>query len=58
MSKYGVLAARIQKELDLIQVTVNAASSQLEKAKQTGDRDYLQAAVLSLQDFYGRRASL
>lgn len=52
MSKYGVLAARIQKELDLIQVTVKAASSQLEKAKQTGDRDYLQAAVLSLQNFY------
>jgi hypothetical protein len=52
MSKYGVLAARIQKELELIRVTVNGASSQLEKAKQTGDRDYLQAAALSLQNFY------
>lgn len=31
---------------------MNAASSQLEKAKQTGDRDYLQAAALSLQNFY------
>ena len=36
----------------LTRVTVNAASSQLEKAKQTGDRDYLQAAALSLQNFY------
>ena len=52
MSQYGVLAARIKKELELIQVTVNTASSQLEKAKQTGDRDYLQAAALSLQNFY------
>jgi uncharacterized protein YutE (UPF0331/DUF86 family) len=52
MSKYGVLAARIQKELDLIRATVNVASSQLDKAKQTGDRDYLQAAALSLQNFY------
>lgn len=52
MSQYGVLAARIQKELDLIRGTVNIASSQLEKAKQTGDRDYLQAAALSLQNFY------
>ena len=52
MSKYGVVAARIQKELDLIRATVNVASSQLEKAKRTGDRDYLQAAALSLQNFY------
>jgi uncharacterized protein YutE (UPF0331/DUF86 family) len=52
MSQYGVLAARIRKELELIRVTVNTANLQLEKAKQTGDRDYLQAAALSLQNFY------
>ena len=48
----GNSAKFVKKELELIQVTVNTASSQLEKAKQTGDRDYLQAAALSLQNFY------
>ena len=52
MSKYGVLVARIQKELDQIESTVESANSQIEKAKRTGDRDYFQAVALSLQNFY------
>ena len=52
MSKYGVLVARIQKELDQIRSTVESANSQVEKAKRTGDPDYFQAAALSLQNFY------
>ena len=46
MSKYGVLAARLQKELSTIQLVVQAATPQVDKAKRTGDRDYLQAAAL------------
>ncbi len=52
MSRYTVLVARVQKELDQIDSTVKSASSQIEKAKKTGDRDYVQAAALSLQNFY------
>jgi hypothetical protein len=52
MSRYGVLAARIQQELAQIQTTVAAAISQIEKAQRTGDRGYVQAAALSLQNFY------
>ena len=52
MSKYGVLAARLQKELSAIQLVVQAATSQVDKAKRTGDHDYLQAAAFSLQNFY------
>jgi uncharacterized protein YutE (UPF0331/DUF86 family) len=52
MSKYSVLVARLNKELTKIQTAVQTASSQATKAKNTGDLDYLQAAALSLQNFY------
>ena len=52
MSKYGVLAARLKKELTQIDKAVLAAGSQAKKAAATGDADYLQAAALSLQNFY------
>lgn len=52
MSKYGVLAARLKKELTQIDKAVLAAVSQVKKAAATGDADYLQAAALSLQNFY------
>jgi hypothetical protein len=52
MSKYGVLAARLKKELTQIEKAVLAAVSQAKKAAVTGDADYLQAAALSLQNFY------
>ena len=52
MSKYGVLAARLKKDLRQIDKAVKAAVSQAKKAEATGDADYLQAAALSLQNFY------
>ncbi len=52
MSQYRVLAARLQKDLSRIQTAVQAAVSQTNKAQNTGDLDYLQAAALSLQNFY------
>jgi len=52
MSRYSVLVARLNKELAKIQTVVQAAVSQASKAKKTGDIDYLQAAALSLQNFY------
>jgi len=52
MSQYSVLIARLNKELSKIQTTVETAVSQATKAKHTGDLDYLQAAALSLQNFY------
>lgn len=52
MSKYNVLIARLNQELNKIQVAAKTASSQAKKAKDTGDLDYLQAAALSLQNFY------
>ena len=52
MSKYSVLVARLNKELTKIQTAVQAAVSQATKAKNTGDLDYLQAAALSIQNFY------
>ncbi|NJK51728.1 MAG: hypothetical protein HC936_01190 [Leptolyngbyaceae cyanobacterium SU_3_3] len=52
MSKYGVLVARLSRELTKIQAVVQTAVSQASKAKNTGDLDYLQAAALSLQNFY------
>ena len=52
MSKYNVLAARLQKELNSIQVVVETAISQIEKAQSSGDRDYALAAAFSLQNFY------
>jgi uncharacterized protein YutE (UPF0331/DUF86 family) len=52
MSKYNVLVARLNQELAKIQTAVQSAVSQANKAKTTGDLDYLQAAALSLQNFY------
>ncbi len=52
MSKYSVLVARLNQELTKIQTVVQTAVSQANKAKNTGDLDYLQAAALSLQNFY------
>ena len=52
MSKYSVLAARLRKDLTQVDKAVQAAISQAKKAKATGDSDYLQAAALSLQNFY------
>lgn len=52
MSKYSVLTARLNQELTKIEIAVQAAASQSDKAKKTGDLDYLQAAALSLQNFY------
>ncbi|MDX2240087.1 MAG: hypothetical protein NW224_05320 [Leptolyngbyaceae cyanobacterium bins.302] len=52
MSKYNVLIARLNKEVAKIQIVVQAAVSQADKAKKTGDSDYLLAAALSVQNFY------
>lgn len=52
MSRYSVLVARLNKELAKIQTVVQIAISQANKAQNTGDVDYLQAAALSLQNFY------
>ena len=52
MSKYSVLAARLKKDLAQVDKAVQAAMSQAKKATATGDTDYLQAAALSLQNFY------
>lgn len=52
MSRYSVLVARLNKELTKIQTSVQSAVSQATKAKNTGDLDYLQAAALSMQNFY------
>ncbi len=52
MSQYAVLAARVQKELTILDQVVNKAESQVNKAQQTGDSDFYQAAALSLQNYY------
>jgi hypothetical protein len=52
MNQYSVLVARLQQDLDQIKTVVEAAVSQVNKADKTGDLDYLQAAALSLQNFY------
>ncbi|OLP15360.1 hypothetical protein BST81_26810 [Leptolyngbya sp. 'hensonii'] len=52
MSQYNILVARLQNELSKIQTAVQSATSQANKARTTGDSDYLQAAALSLQNFY------
>lgn len=52
MSKYNVLIARLNKEMAKIQIAVQSAVSQSAKARNTGDLDYLQAAALSVQNFY------
>jgi hypothetical protein len=52
MSRYGVLVAKIENELKRLEQSAHAAQTQTAKAKRTGDEDYLQAAALSLQNFY------
>lgn len=52
MSHYSILVARLQQDLVQLAAVVEAALSQLTKAEKTGDLDYLQAAALSLQNFY------
>ncbi|MGK7945444.1 MAG: hypothetical protein AB4058_13340 [Microcystaceae cyanobacterium] len=52
MSQYKILAAQIEQDLSQIVLVVEAAVSQVQKADKTGDLDYLQAATLSLQNFY------
>ncbi len=52
MSRYRILVARLNRELAKIQTVVQTAQAQANKAKNTGDLDYLQAAALSLQNFY------
>lgn len=52
MSQYQVLAARLNQECQKLQIVVDKASSQAAKAQTTGDSDYLEAAALSLQNFY------
>ncbi|NJP11761.1 MAG: hypothetical protein HC866_21705 [Leptolyngbyaceae cyanobacterium RU_5_1] len=52
MSDYRVLVARLRNELTRLDTVVQTATNQTEKATQTGDVDYFQAAALSLQNFY------
>jgi hypothetical protein len=52
MIRYAVLAAKLQNELNKVQAAVRSALSQAEKAKNTGDNDFLIAAAFSLQNFY------
>ncbi|MGK7893109.1 MAG: hypothetical protein AB4372_05620 [Xenococcus sp. (in: cyanobacteria)] len=52
MNGHKILAARIEQDLSQIALVVEAATSQVKKADQTGDLDYLQAATLSLQNMY------
>ena len=52
MSRYSVLAARLGNELNVLDQVVSAAQSQIEKGQRTGDRDFYQAAALSLQNYY------
>lgn len=51
MSDYAVLAARLSNELQKLTQVIIAAEGQVQKAKQTGDPDYMQAAALSLQNY-------
>lgn len=52
MSQYSVLIARLNNELQRLDQVVQSAQSQALKAKQTQDDDFLQAAALSLQNYY------
>lgn len=52
MSQYRVLVARLQNELARLEQVVAVAETQALKAKQTQDEDFLQAAALSLQNYY------
>lgn len=52
MSQYAVLVARLQNELNRLDQVARVAKVQAEKAQRTGDADFLQAAALSLQNYY------
>lgn len=52
MSRYGILAARLGRELSNLEKTVLRATQQADKARRTGDDDYCHAVGLSLQNFY------
>lgn len=52
MSQYAVLVARLQNELNRLDQVAKIAKIQAEKAQRTGDADFLQAAALSLQNYY------
>lgn len=52
MSQYSVLAARLQNELTRLDQVVAAAKTQTQKAQKTRDKDFIQAAALSLQNYY------
>lgn len=52
MSQYAVLVARLQNELNRLDQVAKVAKVQAEKAQRTGDADFLQAAALSLQNYY------
>ncbi len=52
MNHYAVLVAKLQNELVKVHTAVRSALSQAEKAKATGDNDYLIASAFSLQNFY------
>lgn len=45
MSKYGVLTARLQNELNTLDKVVTAAQSQIGKAQRTQDSDFYQASA-------------
>lgn len=48
----SLLKSRIQKELQHLEPTVKKAQSQLQKYQESGDRDYVDAIALNLQNFY------
>jgi len=52
MSQYNVLIALVQNEITKLEIAVQSATAQAEKARITGDSDYLQAAALNIQNFY------
>jgi uncharacterized protein (UPF0212 family) len=48
MNQYRILAARLNNDLSQIEKVVQTAVSQVNKAKNTRDLDYLQPVELSL----------
>lgn len=52
MSDWTVLAARLCHELQSLDRVVARVQSQVDKARQSGDEDFYQAAALSLQNYY------
>ncbi|MGF1601654.1 MAG: hypothetical protein ACFCU8_06480 [Thermosynechococcaceae cyanobacterium] len=52
MSRYSLLIARINHELNNLEKTVHRAKTQVEKAERSGDADFYDAVALNLQKFY------